>query len=313
MTADQGAIASYLDLRPEVAEALVGRRPVVALESTAIALGLPRPRNLETARQLEQSVRAEGATPATVALIGGRIRVGLAEDELAAFASRDDVAKASRRDLGHLLATGRAGATTVAATLAVCTLAGIRVFATGGIGAVHRGGNISLDISADLAALAVSPVALVSAGAKLILDLEKTLEVLETKSVPVIGYGCDEFPAFYCRSSGLALDARVDTPEEAAAVLRAHWTVGGGSGVLFANPVPEAAALDRAEVEGWIETALAEADAAGVTGKAVTPFLLDRLAALSGGRTVEANIALLDNNARVAAQIARADAALAAG
>ncbi len=313
MTAQQGTIDSYLDLHPEVTAALAGGHPVVALESTAIALGLPRPRNLETAQRLEQTIRAEGAVPATVALIGGRIRVGLAADELAAFASRDDVVKASRRDLAPLLAAGRPGATTVAATLAVCARAGIRVFATGGIGGVHRGGAISLDISADLAALASSPVALVSAGVKLILDLEKTLEVLETYSVPVIGYGCDDFPAFYCRRSGIALDARVDTAEEAAAVLRAHWAVGGGSGVLFANPVPEAAALDRAEVEGWIDTALAEAAAAGIAGKEVTPFLLDRLAALSGGRTVEANIALLGNNARVAAQIARAYAASAAG
>ena len=312
MTAQQGTIESYLEVHPEVAAALAGGHPVVALESTAIALGLPRPRNLETARRLEQTIRAEGAVPATVAIIDGRIRVGLAADELAAFASRDDVVKASRRDLAPLVAAGRPGATTVAATLAVCARAGIRVFATGGIGGVHRGGEISLDISADLAALTASPVALVSAGAKLILDLEKTLEALETHSVPVIGYGCDEFPAFYCRSSGIALDVRIDAPEEAAAVMRAHWAMGGG-GVLFANPVPEAAALGRGEVEGWIETALGEAASAGIAGKEVTPFLLDRLAALSGGRTVEANIALLENNARVAAQIARADAAPAAG
>ncbi len=312
MTAQQGTIESYLEFHPEVAAALAGGHPVVALESTAIALGLPRPRNLETARRLEQTIRAEGAVPATVALIDGRIRVGLAADELAAFASRDDVVKASRRDLAPLVAAGRPGATTVAATLAVCARAGIRVFATGGIGGVHRGGDISLDISADLAALTASPVALVSAGAKLILDLEKTLEALETHSVPVIGYGCDEFPAFYCRSSGIALDVRIDAPEEAAAVMRAHWAM-GGSGVLFANPVPEAAALDRGEVEVWIETALGAAASAGIAGKEVTPFLLDRLAVLSGGRTVEANIALLENNARVAAQIARADAAPAAG
>lgn len=313
MPAQENATDSYLELRPEVAEALAEGRPVVALESTAIALGLPRPRNLETALKLEEIVRAEGAVPATVAILDGCIRVGLSSNELEAFASRNDVVKASRRDLGPLLASGKPGATTVAGTLAVAALAAIRVFATGGIGGVHRGAEASLDISADLTALEQCPVAVISSGAKLILDIQKTLEVLETQSVPVVGFRCDKLPAFYCRESGLALEARVDSPEEAAAVMRAHWALDPGGGILFVNPVPETAALERAEVEAWIEAALREAATAGVTGKDMTPFLLDRLAALSGGRTLDANVALLEDNARVAARIARAYAALTGG
>ena len=310
MTGQHGTHDSYLDLAPEVAAALAEGGPVVALETTAIAHGLPRPRNLETARAMDAAVRAEGAVPAWIALLDGRARVGLAADELASFANGGDVAKASRRDLGPLLAAGRPGATTVAGTLRIAHLAGIRVFATGGIGGVHRGAETSFDVSADLGALAAAPVAVVSAGAKLILDLQKTLEVLETLSVPVVGYDCDEFPAFYCRSAGLALPARVEGPREAAAVLRAHWALDPGCGLLFANPVPEAAALSRAECEGWIAAALDEAT--GIAGPEVTPFLLSRLAELSGGRTLGANVALLEDNARVAARIARALAAPAA-
>ncbi len=304
MTLQDDRPESYLLLQPEVAEALAAGGPVVALESTAIAHGLPRPRNLATARRLEALVRAEGAVPATVAVLDGRIRVGLGAEELGTLAASEDVIKASRRDLAPLVASGRPGATTVAATLAVAHLAGIRVFATGGIGGVHRGGEASLDISADLGALADYPVALVSAGFKLILDIEKTLEVLETKSVPVIGYGCDKLPAFYCRDSGLPLDVGVDGPAEAATVMRAHWGLGLTGGLLFANPIPEAAALPRNQVEGWIEAALDEAEREGIVGKAVTPFLLDVLQQASGGRTLEANVELLENNARVAARIA---------
>ncbi len=307
MTGQHDELASYLDVAPEVAAALAKGGPVVALETTAIAHGLPRPLNLETARAMDAAVRAEGAVPAWIALLDGRVRVGLAADELAAFAGRDDVAKASRRDLGPLLAARRPGATTVAGTLRIAHLAGIRVFATGGIGGVHRGAETSFDVSADLNTLADAPVAVVSAGAKSILDLPRTLEVLETLSVPVVGYGCSEFPAFYCRSAGLALPARVEGPREAASVLSAHWALNPGSGLLFANPVPEAAALSRAEVEGWIAAALDEA--AGIAGPEVTPFLLSRLAELSGGRTLDANVALLEDNARVAARIARVLAA----
>jgi pseudouridine-5'-phosphate glycosidase len=303
MTASDPRLATYLDLHPEVSDALAAGRPVVALESAAIAHGLPRPRNLVTARHLEAIVRDVGAVPATVAVLERRIRVGLPADELGAFAARDDVAKASRRDLAFLLVSGYAGATTVAATRAVAALAGIRVFATGGIGGVHRGGETSLDVSADLAALADCPVALVSAGAKLILDLGKTLEVIETYSIPVIGYGCTSFPGFYCADAGLPLDLGVERPREAADIMCAHWALGLG-GLLFANPIPESAALRRSEVEGWIEEALREAATAGRTGKEVTPFLLARLDELSGGRTLEANVALLEHNARIAAEIA---------
>jgi pseudouridine-5'-phosphate glycosidase len=312
MPPSDARLAPYLELHAEVADALAAGRPVVALESTAIAHGLPRPRNLVTARHLEAIVRDVGAVPATVAVLDRRIRVGLSAEALGQFAAREDVVKASRRDLAFLLASGHPGATTVAATLAVAALAGIRVFATGGIGGVHRGGAASLDVSADLAALADCPVALVSAGAKLILDLEKTLEVLETYSVPVIGYGCTSFPGFYCADAGLPLDLGVETPREAADIMRAHWTLGQG-GLLFAKPIPEAAGLRRGEVEGWIAEALGEAGDAGIGGKAVTPFVLARLHELSGGRTLDANVALLEANARVAAEIACAYAASGAG
>ena len=303
MTASDAHLAPYLELLPEVAAALAAGRPVVALESTAIAHGLPRPRNLVTARRLEAIVRDVGAVPATVAILDHRIRVGLGAEELGAFAAREDVVKASRRDLAFLLVSGHAGATTVAATLTVAALAGIRAFATGGIGGVHRGGETSLDVSADLGALADSPVALVSAGAKLILDLDKTLELIETYSIPVIGYGCSSFPGFYCADVGLPLDLGVEKPREAAQIMRSHWALGLG-GLLFANPIPEAAALRRDDMEAWIDEALEEAAAAGITGKEVTPFLLARLHELSDGRTIEANVALLESNARVAAEIA---------
>jgi pseudouridine-5'-phosphate glycosidase len=303
MTIGTSHLEPYLELLPEVAAALAGGRPVVALESTAIAHGLPRPRNLVTARHLEAIVRDVGAVPATVAILDHRIRIGLTAEELGAFAAREDVVKASRRDLAFLLVSGHAGATTVAATLTVAASAGIRVFATGGIGGVHRGGETSLDVSADLGALADSPVALVSAGAKLILDLEKTLEVAETYSIPVIGYGCSSFPGFYCADAGLALDLGVEKPREAAEIMRAHWALGLG-GLLFANPIPEAAALRRDDMDAWIDEALAQAETSGITGKEVTPFLLARLHDLSDGRTIEANVALLEKNARVAAEIA---------
>ena len=303
MTDGDAPLVPYLELHPEVAATIAEGRPVVALESTAIAHGLPRPRNLVTARHLEAIVRDVGAVPATVAILDRKIRIGLGAEELGAFAAREDVVKASRRDLAFLLVSGHAGATTAAATLTIAALAGIRVFATGGIGGVHRGGESSLDVSADLGALAACPVALVTAGAKLILDLEKTLEVAETQSIPVIGYGCSSFPGFYCADAVLALDLGVANAREAAEVMRAHWDLGLG-GLLFANPIPEAAALGRVEVEAWIDAALEAADGAGLTGKEVTPFLLARLHELSDGRTLDANVALLEHNARVAAEIA---------
>jgi len=292
-----------LEIRPAVAEALSAGRPVVALETTVIAQGLPHPRNLETARRLDEILRAAGVVPAAVGVLDGRVVVGLDAGELARFAEADEVMKVSRRDLGPCLAGGGLGATTVAATLYCAARAGIAVFATGGIGGVHRGTG-SLDVSADLIELARRPVAVVCTGAKAILDLPRTLEVLETQGVPVIGYGTAVFPAFYSRESGLALETRVDDAAAAAAILRAQWDLGMACGAVIAVSPPVEAALDPGTVESWIAAALAEVMAAGIVGKAVTPFVLQRLNEASGGRTVAANIALLENNARVAAELA---------
>lgn len=300
----------YLSVAPEVREALAAGRPVVALESTIITHGMPAPRNLETARAVEAAVRAGGAVPATIAVLDGRIRVGLDADDLERLAEEKTVAKASRADLPAVLAAGEAGSTTVAATMICADLAGIRVFATGGIGGVHRGAELSFDVSADLQELARTPVAVVCAGAKAILDLAKTLEVLETLGVPVIGYGSDDLPAFYSRQSGLTVPLRRDTPAEIAAVMAAKWDLGLGGGLVVANPIPAEAAIPAAEIAGHIETALAEAAAEGVQGKAVTPFLLARLEALTGGASLAANVALVLNNARLAAAIAGAYAGM---
>jgi pseudouridine-5'-phosphate glycosidase len=290
-----------------VQEAIAARRGVVALESTVIAHGLPRPRNLETARQLERDVRDAGAVPATVCLADGVVVVGAGDALLARLATEDGVAKISTRDLAPFLARVPAtglGATTVATTAEIAARAGIEVFATGGIGGVHRGAERTMDVSADLLALAAHPVVVVCAGAKLVLDLAKTLESLETLGVPVIGYGTDELPAFYVRSSGLKLAHRVDDAAAAARIARVQ--LGRGAGMLVCVPIPEANALPRAEMEREIDEALAAAAAAAVTGSAVTPFLLARLGESSSGRTLDANVALLRNNARVAAEIAKA-------
>jgi len=304
-------LAAILDIAPEVAAALAEGRPVVALESTVLAHGLPYPDNLETARRIEAIVRDGGAAPATIGILAGRLTVGLADSDLARFAEGGaTIRKVSTRDLGAILASGGHGATTVAGTLTGATLAGIRVFATGGIGGVHRGGEDSLDISADLEALARNPVAVVAAGAKSILDLPRTLEVLESLGVPVVGFGVDELPAFYTRKSGLTLETSVADADEAARLLATHWGLGLGSGVLLANPIPEAAALHLDAVAGWIDRSLREAEAEGLRGKAVTPWLLARLYALSEGRTLSANRSLLLDNARVAADVATALARL---
>jgi pseudouridine-5'-phosphate glycosidase len=290
-----------------VQEAIAARRGVVALESTVIAHGLPRPRNLETARQLERDVRNAGAVPATVCLADGVVVVGAGDALLARLATEDGVAKISTRDLAPFLARvppAGLGATTVATTAEIAARAGIEVFATGGIGGVHRGAERTMDVSADLLALAAHPVVVVCAGAKLVLDLAKTLESLETLGVPAIGYGTDELPAFYVRSSGLKLPHRVDDAAAAARIARIQ--LGRGAGMLVCVPIPEANALPRADMEREIDAALAAAAAAGVTGSAVTPFLLARLGESSSGRTLEANVALLRNNARVAAEIAKA-------
>ena len=299
-----------LKFAPKVAEAMASNRPVVALESTIISHGMPYPQNVETAREVEALIRAEGAVPATIALFGGRIQVGLTDAELEQLGNAKQVAKVSRRDLPHLLATGGIGATTVAATMIAAHLAGIRVFVTGGIGGVHRGAATSFDISADLIELSKTPVAVVCAGAKAILDLNLTLEYLETFGVPVIGYRTDRFPAFFTRDSGLPVDFRMDTPEEVAAVIAMQTTLGYQGGMVVTNPIPEAAAMDSAEINGIIERALRAANTEGITGKRVTPFLLDRIKQLTDGRSLVANIALVKHNATVGAQVAVALSAL---
>jgi pseudouridylate synthase len=300
---------ALLHASPEVAEALAAGRPVVALESTLIAHGLPRPDNLSMARDMQAAVRAHGAVPATVALVDGHIRVGLTELELERLANAREVRKVSRRDLAAVLARRELGATTVAGTLACAALAGIRLFATGGLGGVHRGGELSLDVSADLAELARSPLGVVCAGAKSVLDLPRTLEVLESLGVPVVGYGTGRFPAFFCQDSGLDLPHRVDGPGEAARLLATHFALGPG-GLVLAQPPPAAACLPEAEVEALVTEAEGEARRRGISGAALTPFLLARLVDRSGGRTLTVNKALLLANAAAAADIA---AALARG
>ena len=295
-----------IQLSPEVAAAREQGLPVVALESTIIAHGMPWPQNLETAREVEDVIRAEGAVPATIAVIGGRIRVGLTNEELTQLAQSPDAMKLSRRDLPFAIATGRLGATTVAATMICAHLAGIEVFVTGGIGGVHRGGHESFDISADLQELARTPVAVVCAGAKSILDLSLTLEYLETHGVPVLSVGQDNFAAFFTPDSGLKADFRMDDAEAQARFIRAKWGLGLSGGVVLSNPVPAAQAMPREEIDAITAQALAEADAQGIVGKAITPFLLARIKALTGGRSLATNIALVKNNAVAGARLARA-------
>jgi pseudouridine-5'-phosphate glycosidase len=295
-----------LEFHPQVAAALQMGRAVVALESTVITHGLPYPDNVETAKGMEAAVRGAGATPATVAVLGGRLHVGLTEDQLEYLATRpmEQVRKCSRRDLPLAMARGEDGATTVAGTMIVAHLAGIELFATGGIGGVHRGHPF--DVSADLSELGRTPITVVCSGAKAILDLPLTREVLETKGVPVLGYQTDLLPAFFTRSSGLSVDARIDSPEEAAAVIRARRSMGLRSGLLVTVPVPEADAFDPDQAEAAISQATREADGAGIFGPAATPWLLRRVNELTGGLSLRANVALLHNNARIAAMIAGA-------
>ncbi|MBB4001815.1 pseudouridine-5'-phosphate glycosidase [Aurantimonas endophytica] len=296
--------ASPFGLSDEVAAAIEDGQPLVALESTIVTHGMPYPQNLAMARRVEAIIREEGAVPATIAVLDGRLRVGLEASELEGLATARDAMKLSRADLAYAVAFGRTGATTVAATMIAAALAGIHVFATGGIGGVHRGAETSFDISADLEELARTPVLVVCAGAKAILDLKKTYEVLETKGVPVVCHGADELPAFWSRGSGIPAPLRLDSPEAIAAFQAARQSLGIGGGMLIANPVPEADALPQATVDGWIDAALADAEARGVVGKEVTPFLLRRMFELSDGRSLTANIALVENNARLAARIA---------
>lgn len=294
-----------LVLSPEVAAAHDQSAPIVALESTIITHGMPFPQNVETARLVEAEVRAHGATPATIAILDHKIHIGLTEDQLDALGQAKDVAKLSRADLAACLAGGHTGATTVAATMICAHLAGIRVFATGGIGGVHRGAEASFDISADLRELAETPVTVVAAGAKAILDLPKTLEYLETLGVPVIAYGQDDFPAFWSRSSGLKAPLRMDSAADIASAHLMRARLGLPGGQLVANPIPPEAELPQSEITPHIEAALAEAEAQGIAAKAVTPFLLQRIFELTKGRSLTANIALVLNNARLGAAIAR--------
>ncbi len=297
-------LEKHLDIAAEVREALEQGLPVVALESTIISHGMPYPKNVETALLVEETVRQHGAVPATIAILGGRLKVGLTGEDLQRLGSAAGVVKTSRRDLPFVVARGLDGGTTVAATMILADLAGIRVFATGGIGGVHRGATTSMDISADLEELAATGVAVVCAGAKSILDLGLTLEYLETKGVPVIGYGTEELPAFYTRESGFKVNYRLDSPEEIAAVLRVKWDLGLGGGAVIANPIPVEYAMDRAVIDAAIDQAVKEAAEAGIKGKDVSPFLLGRVLALTGGESLESNIKLVLNNAALAARIA---------
>ena len=296
----------FLAFAPEVAAARAAGRPVVALESTIISHGMPYPQNVQTAREVEQIIRDGGAVPATIAVLDGRIRIGLSEAELELLGRSPEALKVSRRDLPYVLASGKVGATTVAATMICAALAGIQVFVTGGIGGVHRGAETSFDISADLQELARTPVAVVCAGAKSILDIGLTLEYLETHGVPVISIGQDNFAAFYMPDSGFRADFRLDDPAEQARFLRTKWALGLAGGVVVSNPVPAEAAMPRAEIDAITEQALAEAASQGIAGKAVTPYLLARIKALTEGRSLATNIALVKHNARAGAQLARA-------
>jgi len=295
----------YLDIAPEVKKALDEGKPVVALESTIISHGMPYPRNVETALMVEQMVRENGAVPATIAIIGGRLKAGLSHEEIEYLGKTGrGVTKASRRDLPALIARGADGATTVTTTMIIAHMAGIKIFATGGIGGVHRGAETTMDISADLQELAQTPVMVVCAGAKSILDLGLTLEYLETHGVPVIGYGTEELPAFYTRKSGFGVDYRVDSEKELAAMFRAQRELEYKGGMLVTNPIPEEYAMDKAVIDAAIEEALAQSVAQGIKGKETTPFLLAKVVELTGGNSLESNIKLVLNNAALAARTA---------
>ena len=297
----------YLDVAPEVAEAIANGRPVVALESTIISHGMPYPQNVDTALNVEKIIRENGAVPATIAVIGGRLKAGLSPEEIEYLGKKGQaVAKASRRDLPVLIARGQDGATTVTTTMIIAHMAGISVFATGGIGGVHRGAETTMDISADLEELSQTPVMVICAGAKSILDLGLTLEYLETKGVPVIGYGTEELPAFYTRHSGFKVDYRIDTPEGLAAAFAAARGLGMKGGMLVTNPIPEQYSMDKSVIDAAIDRSIAEAKENGIHGKETTPFLLAKVKDLTGGDSLDSNIQLVYNNAALAAQTAAA-------
>ena len=301
----------YLDIAPEVQQALADGRPVVALESTIISHGMPYPKNVETALLVEQTLRDNGAVPATIAILGGRLKAGLSKEEITYLGkSGRKVAKVSRRDLPVICARGMDGATTVTTTMIIAALAGIQVFATGGIGGVHRGAETTMDISADLEELAQTPVMVVCAGAKSILDLGLTLEYLETKGVPVVGYGTKELPAFYTRKSGFGVDYRIDTPAELASAFKAQNDMALGGGMLVTNPIPEEYSMPKDVIDAAIDKAIAECYAQGIKGKETTPFLLARVAELTGGDSLASNIQLVYNNARLTAKTAVAYSSL---
>lgn len=298
--------APYLDIAPEVQAALQAGKPVVALESTIISHGMPYPQNVQTALQVEAEVRQAGAVPATIAILNGRLKAGLSAAEIEALGQAGRaVVKVSRRDIPFMVAQGRMGATTVASTMVIAHMAGIRVFATGGIGGVHRGAQQSFDVSADLQELAQTPVAVVCAGAKSILDLGLTLEYLETHGVPVVGYQTEWLPAFFTRDSAFKVDYRLDTPADIARVLHAKWAMALRGGMVIANPIPQEYAMPRAAIDAAVEQALAEAQVQGVAGKESTPFLLARVCELTGGDSLASNIQLVRNNARLASAVAR--------
>lgn len=300
------SLQKYLSVSPEVRAALDAGKPVVALESTIISHGMPYPQNVETALNVERIIREAGAIPATIAIIKGRITVGLSPEEIEYLGKKGlAVTKASRRDLPVLLARGEDGATTVTTTMIGAALAGVRVFATGGIGGVHRGAETTMDISADLEELAQTPVMVICAGAKSILDLGLTLEYLETKGVPVIGYGTNELPAFYTRSSGFSVDYRLDTPKEIADAFRVKLDLGLKGGMLVTNPIPEPYSMDPNYINQNINDAIAECERLGIHGKQTTPFLLDKIQKLTGGNSLKANIQLVYNNARLGAEVAK--------
>ena len=298
-------INKYLDINPEVAEAIANGKPVVALESTIISHGMPYPQNVETALNVERIIRENGAVPATIAIIGGRLKAGLTAEEIEYFGKKGQaIHKASRRDLAVLCARGEDGATTVTTTMIIAHMAGIKIFATGGIGGVHRGAETTMDISADLEELGQTPVMVVCAGAKSILDLGLTLEYLETKGVPVIGFGTKELPAFYTRQSGFGVDYRIDTAQELAKAFKVQNELGFKGGMLVANPIPEEYAMPLDTITAAIDQAIAECNEKGIKGKETTPFLLARVAELTGGDSLASNIRLVYNNAKVAAQTA---------
>ncbi len=295
---------NYLQISDEVQQALNDNKPIVALESTIISHGMPYPQNYETAKQVEDTVRENGAVPATIAILEGKIKVGLSEEDLQILSNSSDILKASRRDIPVIVSEKLNAATTVSATMICAALAGLKIFATGGIGGVHRNGNDSFDISADLTELAQTNIAVVSAGVKSILDIGLTLEYLETQGVPVIGYATDEFPAFYTRQSGFKVNYKLDTPEQIARMIKTKWELGLKGGVIIANPIPEESSMNKDVIDEAIENALMKADKKKIKGKDVTPFLLGEIKSITGGSSLNSNIQLVLNNAKLAAQIA---------